>query len=110
MLTCVYHSSSLPLAKTCLLKVNRDTKKVIVSKFFEGKGGKVKVEILPPSTSSRSSSPTAEEDDDVEDEDDEEDDEDDDGNNDSEPALVSIHKSHLNQRKCSICSSKKRDL
>ncbi|CAG7825711.1 unnamed protein product [Allacma fusca] len=44
MLTCVYQPP-LPLSKNCLLKVNRDSKKVIVSKFSEEKGGKVKVEI-----------------------------------------------------------------
>jgi len=45
MLTCVYQPPVPFTNKNCLIKVNRDTRKVIVSKFTEGKGGRVKVEV-----------------------------------------------------------------
>lgn len=45
MLTCVYQPPVPLTSKNCLIKVNRDTRKVIVSKFTEEKGGRVKVEV-----------------------------------------------------------------
>lgn len=45
MLTCVYQPQA-PLAKNCLVKLERDSKKVIVSRYSAGKGGQVKVELV----------------------------------------------------------------
>jgi len=45
MLTCMYQPP-VSLGKTCLLKVNRDTKKVIVRQFSQNKGGHVRVELV----------------------------------------------------------------
>lgn len=46
MLTCVYQPTAQPLAKNCLVKLERDSKKVLVSRFSAEKGGQVKVELV----------------------------------------------------------------
>jgi len=48
MITCVYQPP-ISMGKSCLLKVNKETRKVLVSRYVESKGGKVKVEIVPES-------------------------------------------------------------
>lgn len=46
MLTCVYQQQPAPLAKNCLVRLDQDSKKVIVSRYSGGKGGQVKVELV----------------------------------------------------------------
>lgn len=48
MLTCVYQplSTAAPVAKNCLVTLERDSKKVILSRYTSDKGGQVKVELV----------------------------------------------------------------